>query len=64
MDSPITGIKDHGIKLPVEIAQMVMLELKDYLENKGIGGGELREAQVMEMIDTAANKFVGALDTS
>eukprot|EP00957_Ditylum_brightwellii_P110738 8445461-Ditylum_brightwellii.AAC.1 len=40
-----------------------MSELKDYLENKGIGGGELTEARVKEMIDTAAKKFDGALDT-
>eukprot|EP00957_Ditylum_brightwellii_P077798 5912281-Ditylum_brightwellii.AAC.1 len=51
MDSPITEIpphikqlvdigqiKDHGMKLPAEITQMIMLELKDYLEYKGIGG--------------------------
>eukprot|EP00957_Ditylum_brightwellii_P048099 3651543-Ditylum_brightwellii.AAC.1 len=31
-----------------------MSELKDYLENTGIGSGELTEAQVKEMIDTAA----------
>eukprot|EP00957_Ditylum_brightwellii_P000930 75126-Ditylum_brightwellii.AAC.1 len=75
-DSPITGappcikqlvdigqIKDHGTKLRAKISQMIMSELKDYLENKGIGGGELTEAKVKEMIDTAAKKFVGALDT-
>eukprot|EP00957_Ditylum_brightwellii_P083641 6357797-Ditylum_brightwellii.AAC.1 len=58
MDSPITGvpphikqlvdieqIKDHGMKLPEEITQMVMLELKNYIEIKGIGGGDLTEAQ-------------------
>eukprot|EP00957_Ditylum_brightwellii_P144235 10989546-Ditylum_brightwellii.AAC.1 len=45
MDSLITGIKDHGMRLPAEIMQMIMSELKSYLENKGIGGGELIEAQ-------------------
>eukprot|EP00957_Ditylum_brightwellii_P168391 12817870-Ditylum_brightwellii.AAC.1 len=76
MDRPITGvpphikqlvdigqIKGHGMKLSAEITQMIMSELKDYLENKRIGGGELTEAQVKEMIDTAVKNFVGALDT-
>eukprot|EP00957_Ditylum_brightwellii_P088816 6763626-Ditylum_brightwellii.AAC.1 len=40
-----------------------MSELKDYLENKGIGVGELTKARVKEMIDTATKKLVGALDT-
>eukprot|EP00957_Ditylum_brightwellii_P017857 1344752-Ditylum_brightwellii.AAC.1 len=75
MDSPITGvplhikqlvnieqIKDHGMKPPAEIIQMVMSGLKGYIENKGIGSGELIVAQVKEMIDTAANKFIDALD--
>eukprot|EP00957_Ditylum_brightwellii_P042931 3250389-Ditylum_brightwellii.AAC.1 len=47
MDSPITGvlphikqlvgieqIKDHGMKLPAEITQIIMSELRGYLENK------------------------------
>eukprot|EP00957_Ditylum_brightwellii_P076198 5792177-Ditylum_brightwellii.AAC.1 len=76
MNSPITGvpphtkqlvdigqIKDYGMKLPAEITQMIMSELKGYLENKGIGGDELTDAQVKEMIDITAKKFVGALDT-
>eukprot|EP00957_Ditylum_brightwellii_P105859 8073076-Ditylum_brightwellii.AAC.1 len=70
MDSPISGvpphikqlvdirqIKDHGMKLTAEITQMIMSDLNNYLKNKGIGGGELTEAQVKEMIDTAAKKF-------
>eukprot|EP00957_Ditylum_brightwellii_P083147 6321936-Ditylum_brightwellii.AAC.1 len=61
MDSPITGvpphikqlvdiwqIKDHEMKLPAEITPMIMSEFKDYFKDKGIGGGELTEAQVKE----------------
>eukprot|EP00957_Ditylum_brightwellii_P027506 2079106-Ditylum_brightwellii.AAC.1 len=49
MDSHITDVpphikqlvdieqtKYHGMKLPAEIAQMVISELKDHLENKGM----------------------------
>eukprot|EP00957_Ditylum_brightwellii_P127175 9697114-Ditylum_brightwellii.AAC.1 len=49
--------------LPAEITLMILPELKDYLENKGIDGGELIEAQAKEIIDTIAKKCVGALDT-
>eukprot|EP00957_Ditylum_brightwellii_P076073 5782369-Ditylum_brightwellii.AAC.1 len=68
MDSPITRvpphikqlvdielIKDRGMKLPAEITRIVIAELKDYLENKEIGGGELTDACVKEIIDTTTN---------
>ena len=58
----IKKIKQNTANLLAYITEMVLSQLKDYLETKGIGGLELTDARVKDMIDTTAKTFAATLD--
>jgi hypothetical protein len=48
---------EESAKLPASVTKNVMEEVREYFERRGIGGGELTEARVNEMIDRTAGVF-------
>lgn len=51
-------LRESSASLPETVTKMVMTDLTIYLESKGIGGGELTEARLKEMIDSTAGACV------
>jgi hypothetical protein len=54
----ISGIKEEQSKLVEKVTEKVMKEMKGYFETRRIGGGELTEARMREMIDQSVAKSV------
>jgi hypothetical protein len=58
----LDALRRESLEVADKVYEKVMTGLKEYLESRGIGGGELTEARIRDMIASATGKYFERLE--